>query len=132
MMDETQEDRLERYRIEGAVDFIGGIIKGAKEHDDAGLLLCAENAEKALRCLRVDKATLRAANAKLTAEIIESTDAYNSLAEDAFSQNEEVDSLRSANAALEAEVERLRNARTAAPNTLSEQIQGSKNEKPDC
>lgn len=60
MVSETDADRLERYRIEGAVDFIGGIIKGAKERDDAGLLLCAENAEKALRCLRVDKATLRA------------------------------------------------------------------------
>jgi hypothetical protein len=63
--DETTEDRLERYRVEGAADFIDGIIKGARDQDDAGMLLCAENAEKALRCLRVDKARLRAELAHL-------------------------------------------------------------------
>lgn len=70
MSKEADEDRLERHRIEGAVNFIGGIIKGAKDRDgDDGLLLCAENAEKAIRCLRVDKATLRARVAELEAAL---------------------------------------------------------------
>lgn len=68
-MSETKASRLERYRIEGAVDFINGVIQGAREQDDAGLLLCAENAEKAIRCLRVDLASTRAELSSRDAEV---------------------------------------------------------------